>query len=96
MLRSGSHWSVGIHKVENSIYKAMEQAIQNAEYYIYIENQFFITSTFYIQFVNYSFLIFLIFYAMFENFAKNLEMFLLGASQTRLVATSVDICITSI
>ena len=45
MLRSGSHWSVGVHKVENSIYKAMVQAIQNAEYYIYIENQFFITSS---------------------------------------------------
>ena len=45
VLRSGSQWSLGISKTENSILEAMLYAIEGAKYYIYIENQFFITSS---------------------------------------------------
>ena len=45
VLRSGSQWSVGIQKTENSIYKAYLKAINEAQHYIYIENQFFISSS---------------------------------------------------
>ena len=46
MLRSASHWSVGTEQnTEDSIYQAMLKSIQEAEHYIYIENQFFITSS---------------------------------------------------
>ena len=45
VLRSGSQWSVGISKTENRILEAMLYANQGAKYYIYIENQFFITSS---------------------------------------------------
>ena len=46
MLRSASHWSVGTEQnIEDSIYQAMLKSIQEAEHYIYIENQFFITSS---------------------------------------------------
>lgn len=45
VLRSACDWSVGSNKVEKSIYEASLEAIQKAEYYIYIENQFFITNS---------------------------------------------------
>jgi len=45
VLRSGCQWSIGISKTENSILLAYLNAIQGAKYYIYIENQFFITSS---------------------------------------------------
>jgi phospholipase D1/2 len=43
-LRSVSHWSAGVKKTESSIHKAMKHLILTAEHYIYIENQFFISS----------------------------------------------------
>ena len=43
VLRSLSKWS-GNHATEQSIYKAYLHAIENAEHFIYIENQFFISS----------------------------------------------------
>jgi len=44
ILRSATTWSLGIPLVEKSIYKGYEHAILNAEHYIYIENQYFISS----------------------------------------------------
>jgi phospholipase D1/2 len=44
-LRSASYWSVGLKTVEASIYKAQLDAINNAKYFIYIENQFFVSAT---------------------------------------------------
>ena len=43
-MRSASLWSAGIEDKENSIYNAMIHAIRKSEHYIYIENQFFITT----------------------------------------------------
>ncbi len=45
MTRSLSAWSGGIYETESSIQNAYIQLIQQAEHYIYIENQFFITTT---------------------------------------------------
>ena len=47
-LRSASYWSIGLkqHKEERSIYQAYQNLIINAERYIYIENQFFVSSTY--------------------------------------------------
>ena len=44
VLRSASDWSAGIEDHESSIYSAVETAIEASEFYVYIENQFFITS----------------------------------------------------
>ncbi|KAI8990852.1 hypothetical protein BDF20DRAFT_908690 [Mycotypha africana] len=44
VLRSSAEWSSGI-KLEHSIQNAYIETITNAKHYIYIENQFFITST---------------------------------------------------
>ncbi|RIA88545.1 hypothetical protein C1645_725863 [Glomus cerebriforme] len=44
LLRSSAEWSSGI-KQENSIYNAYCHLIRTAKHFIYIENQFFITST---------------------------------------------------
>ena len=44
-LRSVSSWSIGIKKTEASIVDAYIEAISNAEHYVYIENQFFISQT---------------------------------------------------
>ncbi|CAD8140682.1 unnamed protein product [Paramecium pentaurelia] len=46
ILRSANKWSLGLSKnhTENSIQKAMIHLIQHSSYYIYIENQFFMTS----------------------------------------------------
>ena len=43
-LRSLTHWSGGIKQTENSIYKQYIHLIENAKDFIYIENQFFVTS----------------------------------------------------
>ncbi len=43
ILRSLSKWS-GNHKTEQSIYKGYLYAIEHAEHFIYVENQFFISS----------------------------------------------------
>ena len=42
-LRSVSNWSAGISYIETSIHEAMKQLIKTSKYYIYIENQFFIS-----------------------------------------------------
>ena len=47
-MRSLGPWSGGFEtKVERSIYEAYMNAIDKAEHYIYIENQFFVSSTSY-------------------------------------------------
>ncbi|XP_014664176.1 PREDICTED: LOW QUALITY PROTEIN: phospholipase D2-like [Priapulus caudatus] len=43
VLRSVSNWSIGIKKTEDSIHQAYLTAIRESKYFIYIENQFFIT-----------------------------------------------------
>ncbi|KAF9910454.1 Phospholipase D1 [Linnemannia zychae] len=45
ILRSVSSWSIGVKEPECSILTAYLAAIERAEHFIYIENQFFITST---------------------------------------------------
>ena len=44
-LRSASPWSLGRTTVESSIHECYLEAIANADRYIYIENQFIISST---------------------------------------------------
>ena len=44
VLRSVSNWSAGINNVENSIHEAMKHLIKTSKHYIYIENQFFIST----------------------------------------------------
>lgn len=45
MLRSASAWSIGTpNKTENSIMQAYVKMIQQSEHFVYIENQFFISS----------------------------------------------------
>ena len=46
VLRSSCRWSVGINKKEDSILQAYKKLIQQAEHYIYIENQFFVSKPF--------------------------------------------------
>ena len=46
VLRSASKWSVGIGKKENSILQGYYQLIDNAQHYLYIENQFFVSRAF--------------------------------------------------
>ena len=43
VLRSVSHWSAGNKKPEASIQRGWIQAIEEAQHYIYIENQFFVS-----------------------------------------------------
>ncbi|KAJ7069910.1 phospholipase D, partial [Mycena amicta] len=43
--RSAGPWSLGTKKTESSIQNAYLKAIQLSEHFVYIENQFFITST---------------------------------------------------
>ena len=43
--QSVSEWSAGVTTTERSIYHAYLEEIENAEHFIYIENQFFISST---------------------------------------------------
>jgi len=42
-LRSVSNWSAGLSYTEHSIHEAMKELIKTSKYYIYIENQFFIS-----------------------------------------------------
>ena len=46
VLRSVGGWSMGLKVPENSILQAYYQLIDNSKYYIYIENQFFISKSF--------------------------------------------------
>jgi phosphatidylserine/phosphatidylglycerophosphate/cardiolipin synthase-like enzyme len=43
LCRSSCSWSTGILNVEHSIYNAYLELISNAEEFIYIENQFFMS-----------------------------------------------------
>ncbi len=45
VVRSSCDWSSGIEPVEHSIQNAYCEIIRNAQHYVYIENQFFITAT---------------------------------------------------
>ncbi|KAI8576832.1 hypothetical protein K450DRAFT_255206 [Umbelopsis ramanniana AG] len=46
ILRSSSSWSIGYRdRVEHSIHDAYVKSIQESEHLVYIENQFFVTST---------------------------------------------------
>lgn len=44
-LRSSCSWSLGIQEPEHSIQNAYLKAIEQSQHFVYIENQFFITST---------------------------------------------------
>lgn len=44
ILRSASQWSTGLLSTEHSILDAYKEQIRKAKHYIYIENQFFITT----------------------------------------------------
>lgn len=44
-LRSAGDWSLGRRNTEHSIHEAYLESIEAARHYIYIENQFFISST---------------------------------------------------
>ena len=46
VLRSACKWSAGIGKKEKSILQGYYHLIDNAEHYIYIENQFFVSKSF--------------------------------------------------
>ena len=45
IVRSSCDWSSGIDPVEHSIQNAYSELIRNAQHFVYIENQFFITAT---------------------------------------------------
>ncbi|KAK3381294.1 hypothetical protein B0H63DRAFT_450651 [Podospora didyma] len=45
ILRSASTWSLGVEDTEQSIHLAYVKIIEDSEHFVYIENQFFITST---------------------------------------------------
>ncbi|KAK5987546.1 Phospholipase D1 [Cladobotryum mycophilum] len=45
ILRSASNWSLGIEHTEDSIQTAYVKMIENSDHFVYMENQFFITST---------------------------------------------------
>jgi phospholipase D1/2 len=45
ILRSAAAWSLGIEDVEQSIHTAYIKMIEDSEHFVYMENQFFITST---------------------------------------------------
>ncbi|RLV94532.1 Phospholipase D1 [Spathaspora sp. JA1] len=44
MLRSGGNWSLGLKEHEQSIHTAYLKLIESSEHFVYIENQFFVTS----------------------------------------------------
>lgn len=46
ILRSAGNWSLGLKEHEESIHQAYLKLIENSEHFIYIENQFFVTSCF--------------------------------------------------
>jgi phospholipase D1/2 len=43
VLRSACDWSAGMNMTEDSIHQAYMHMIKNAQHYIYIENQFFVS-----------------------------------------------------
>lgn len=45
ILRSATTWSLGIEETEHSIQTAYIKMIEDSEHFVYLENQFFITST---------------------------------------------------
>lgn len=45
ILRSASDWSLGLQETEHSIMNAYCKMIEESEHFVYMENQFFITST---------------------------------------------------
>ncbi|CAI8496982.1 unnamed protein product [Hanseniaspora opuntiae] len=45
LLRSSGNWSLGLKETEDSIHKAYLKLIETSQHYMYIENQFFITSS---------------------------------------------------
>ncbi|KAM3579992.1 Phospholipase D1 [Umbelopsis sp. WA50703] len=46
LLRSSSSWSIGYRvKIEHSIHDAYVKSIEESDHFVYIENQFFVTST---------------------------------------------------
>ncbi|KAL2687377.1 hypothetical protein Neosp_004937 [[Neocosmospora] mangrovei] len=45
ILRSASTWSLGIEQTEHSIQNAYIKMIEDSDHFVYMENQFFITST---------------------------------------------------
>ena len=45
VLRSVSYWSAGVDQTEHSILNEYYKLIENAEHYIYIENQFFVSKS---------------------------------------------------
>jgi phospholipase D1/2 len=45
ILRSATTWSLGIDETEHSIHNAYIKMIEDSEHFVYIENQFFISST---------------------------------------------------
>ncbi|KAH6899655.1 hypothetical protein B0T10DRAFT_1654 [Thelonectria olida] len=45
ILRSASTWSLGIEETEHSIQNAYIKMIEDSDHFVYMENQFFITST---------------------------------------------------
>jgi phospholipase D1/2 len=45
LLRSGSVWSIGLEETDSSIHTAYLNMISEAQHFIYIENQFFISGT---------------------------------------------------
>jgi phospholipase D1/2 len=45
LLRSSGNWSLGLKRHEQSIQNAYLKLIETSEYYVYIENQFFITAS---------------------------------------------------
>jgi len=45
IVRSSADWSHGLAKAETSIQTAYRDTIENAQHFVYIENQFFITAT---------------------------------------------------
>ncbi|KAF6833925.1 phospholipase d [Colletotrichum plurivorum] len=45
ILRSSANWSLGIEHVEHSIMNAYIKMIEDSDHFVYMENQFFITST---------------------------------------------------
>lgn len=45
VLRSAGNWSLGLKNTERSIHNAYLKLIETSEHYIYIENQFFVTSS---------------------------------------------------
>lgn len=45
VIRSAGNWSLGLKDTEHSIQNAYLKLIETSDYYIYIENQFFVTSS---------------------------------------------------